>query len=350
MKIPAGKFTSTTQKEETFPYAAAVKEVETVCLQAQALSGPAPGTLGQLIIEEAFAILHKTALYSGMGEEDTSASFAASLTAACLLWHRQWIWPDNQQIAEVLWTHYNDKSETVFGADFSLVLVDLDPKTEVKRCRMVIAQAKKHKAKEPKRMNVTRKAVSTSEDNPLPPNWEASANVNLGKALANVVLPADSLNWQFSRLKSLANQLSRVTIDGVKKISQPSIVYVVWPSTPAKAEDPLNPVLYEDLSTVASEIGRNKRTDGSYLQSFTLDHDKRFREFLLNQDDLNSMAEDELIAAMQISKGESAATILINASGQALSPELQKLVRPTSREPYEPSKLAKARTGHRFTP
>ena len=278
IKIPTGQYKST-KKEEITPYADAVSEIETVCLQAQAQGGPAPATLGQLIIEEAFAILHRTALYSGMGEEDTSASFAASLTAACLLWHRQWIWPDNKQIAEVLWTHYNDKSETVLGADFSLVLVDLYPETKCKRFRMVIAQAKKHKAKDPERLNVTRKAVSTSQDNPLPPNWEASANVNLGKALAGAVLPKDSLNWQFSRLTSLANQLDGVTLDGVNKIQQPSIVYVVWPATPTKPEDQPNPVLYEELSTVSTEIGLSKRKDGSYLQSFAQNHGKRFREF-----------------------------------------------------------------------
>lgn len=315
----------------TNPYKIAVAQVENLRKQAQQCAATqkvaSPGPIGKLVIEETFSLLHQGPMYSGMGEEDISASFVASMFAACVMWRRHWIWAEDLQSESILWSHYSKKSETVLGADFSLILVDMEDGTQC--FRMVVVQAKKHTANDPKRLHVERKAFSTVKGEEAPLHWETTANKHLdtaltGQALKEEDVKANEPNWQLTRLLALKQRLDPVV----------SCVYVIWPNTSENKGGPYNPVLYQDLSIVSAEIAAHKAKHGTLLQSFALDLSKCFRKYLLNYQDIGSMSETNLIAALQIAKAESAATMLINISGNPLSVALKSEFKPAAPTAY----------------
>lgn len=321
-------------KSTTTPYNDALDAVRD--FHAEKVKESAPYTLSKLIVEEAFSILHSTALYSGMGEEAITVYFSAALATAEVIWRRNWIWEAESEGGQIIWSHYSDKTETLLGADFSLVLVDFDQETGGLQYRMIIAQAKKLKALNPRRVDVKRKAFSTSKDNPEPKDWEVRANEDLRSALKGEVIADASVeapNWQFTRLKALEKRLEK------EKFSLPSIIYVIWPETPTKDGDQLNPVFYEELSVVSNAISDLWKEKKCYTQSFDLDKNKIFRDYLLNSHEIASMTKDELMSALEIVQADCAATILINSSGKQLDAELKGKFNKIDLKQYESYKL-----------
>ena len=321
------------------PYEKAVSSVEQVSLEARSLHGIGPAPIVRLIIEEAFALLQQGALYSGMGEEAVTAAFASALAAAAEAWRRHWIWSGGTGQDRILWNHYSRSSETVLGADFSIVLADLSPDNSQLDFRLIVAQAKRHTANDPKRVHVERKAFSTADGKEVQKMWEKVADERLGKALGDGQAPREYLsesdmgpgapNWQLTRLLGLQQVLKDTGAD---------FVYVVWPATPKKSGDSFNPVYYEKLDIVCEQVRENPKSPTErYLQSFSLDTTLHFRDYLLNYKQLAAISEGQLKDVLKTIQAQSAATIVINASGEKLSKELTELLKATEVPRYEPS-------------
>lgn len=344
-RLLTGK-TEASKKGQSTPYDKAVAACKNVLSDSLQFEN-APCSIGKLIIEEAFYILHTGALYSGMGEENLSACFVNSLVSAEILWRRQWIW-SSELPEKIIWAHYPDRTETFVGADFSLTRVDKDPNTGKSRFRMIIAQAKKLTAKTPKLIDVKRKAFSTLNQGSKSPDWRALANENLQSAF-DVEFEATRYevtypNWQISRLLYLRDRFKE------NQIPAPSMIYVAWPATPTNATGPFKPVLYEKLDQVSEQVKMKKQAGGSYVQSFAVDERKLFRNYLLDFDEATSMSEVEFIKAVDLAKIECSALILLNDSGHDLSPELTAILNrlaPTP-PPYSPSAPAASVTSPTF--
>ncbi|KQV61417.1 hypothetical protein [Duganella sp. Root336D2] len=311
------------------PYKAAVDAVTGVTQKAQ--EAAAPCAIGQLIIEEAFAMLHASSLYSGLGEEGVTATFAASLASAAVLWRRHWIWKEPPTDYQLVWTHFNDKSETVIGADFCMVIIDAP--SGGTRYRVIVVQAKRLDALEPERLNVKRKAFSKSRSKDAEEDWKAKADCNLRAALSSKSFEnqLETPNWQLTRLIALMKKF-----DGDE--NRPSILYVAWPAMPTEARPKDNPILYEELDTVLKEIGNEKDSDGSLRQSFALDHGKIFRDYLLNNSDDQGISEGKLKEVVEKVKEGCTATIMINASGKELTNEAAAIFKQVPLPEYLPAK------------
>ncbi|MYM92363.1 hypothetical protein [Duganella vulcania] len=360
-----GSYKSTTASE-TAPYTQAVQAVQQVIAEAvrqddavEKATG-APASMIEMIIEETFYLLHEGALYSGMGEEAVSASFAASLAAASQMWPRLWVWPRDGADERVLYQHYSDKEETVLGADFSLIFVDLEHGIPV--YRVIVVQAKRLTAQDPTTVNIWRKAFAKKKQESRENrdsddrgdaaarggedetgDWEDAATERLARALADdkpmeADLKREAENYQLTRLLNLRKQ--------VLSTAHAEFVYVVWPAKPNKGE--VKTVLFEELTTIAEQFKeegqktlRTKENEETgkkrYPVSFRLDGDQSFRDFLLKYTKINSISEAELISILPAIREESTATILLNASGRALSKELEKELRIADKPPYKPS-------------
>lgn len=332
---------TTSPSDETVPYEKAVKAVDDMRSTMRSLHAEeAPAPISTLIIEETFSLLHHGALYSGMGEEALTAAFASALAAAGVMWRRQWVWHTEIGVESFLWNQYSKSSETVLGADFSLIFADLNKDGDATEYRLIVAQAKRHTASDPQRLHVQRKGFSTAGDRKAPPGWQADADARLRKALVYEELDEQEIepgtpNWQLSRLLSLHQRMKAVDIPA-------SFVYVIWPASPDN-DGNINPVLYEQLHVVSDEIQKNFAENGKLLQSFEIDENKHFREYLLNYRNIDAMSETQLLDVLETIKAKSAATILINASGKPLSPNLKSRLGTSGIPPYVPATPQAAR-------
>jgi len=372
----AGPYESATATK-TAPYTLAVEAVERVIAavrqgedvrqgkdvrqnKAVEKTTDAPASMIAVIIDETFNLLHKGALYSGMGEEAVSAAFAASFAAASEMWPRLWVWPWDGADERILYQHYSDKEETVLGADFSLIFVDL--KDGVPVYRVIVAQAKRLTAAAPTTVSIWRKAFSQKKqearadggsdnrgDAAAPSGegdtgeWEDAATERLERALADeepeeADLTREAENYQLSRLLNLRKQ--------VLATAYAEFVYVMWPAKPKNRE--INTVLYEKLATVAKHFKKYdlkktlqresvEKSKKRYPVSFPLNGTQSFRDFLLNYKDIDSISEEDLISILPAIREESTATILLNASGRALSDQLSNELHIAAKPPYEPA-------------
>lgn len=322
-------------------------------------AGP-PAAMIDLIIDETFSLLHQGALYSGMGEEAVTAAFASCLASASELWRRVWIWSRHHANEQILYQHYSDKEETVLGADFSLIFVDSDEGELV--YRVIVAQAKRLTAAQPRTVNIWRKAFSkktldapekgtveiqqdaaapASDDNESP--WEDAATARLKRAFGDAPpeeadLLREAENYQLTRLLNLRKQ---VLLSG-----HAEFLYVMWPA-PGNA-DAVNPILYELLTEAANSIkagletrpgagGAAHQEKERYPTSFPLEKEQDFRDFLLNYKSITPMSEECLLAALPHIKEESTATILVNATSLQLSRKLVAELKVAAKPDYQPA-------------
>lgn len=322
-------------------------------------TGP-PAAMIDLIIDETFFLLHQGALYSGMGEEAVTAAFASCLASAGEIWRRVWIWSRHNADEQILYQHYSDKEETVLGADFSLIFVDSNEGKPV--YRVIVAQAKRLTAARPRMVNIRRKAfskktpnvpekdaVDTQQDAPTlaceetESPWEDAATARLKQAFGKALpddgdLLREAENYQLTRLLNLRKQ--------VLQFGHAEFLYVMWPA-PGNA-DAVNPILYEFLTEAAKSIAAGLETKPSaggaahqkkerYPTSFPLETEQNFRDFLLGYENIKSISEEGLLAALPHIKEESTATILVNASGLQLSSELVAEMQIPVKPDYQPA-------------